>query len=111
MTRLVSLESGHLVNQDTLSSVLTPTMYMYVVSPAVVEAQVEAIAQGEGLTLEEAKVSRDSIYPVSASLYTVLDVTFVSHSVCDVFQMVLLREKTPSKQFVMPNEVDKVNCA
>ena len=41
-------------------------MYMYVVSPAVVEAQVEAIAQREGLTLEEAKVSRGSIYPVSA---------------------------------------------
>ena len=62
------LESGHLVNQDTLSSVLTPTMYVYVVSPAVVEAQVEAIAQREGLTLEEAKVSRDSIYISSFSL-------------------------------------------
>ena len=34
--------------------------------------------------------------------------TFVSHSVCDVFQMVLLGKKTPSKQFVMPNEVEKL---
>ena len=73
---LFLLESGHLVNQDTLSSVLNPTMYMYVVSPAVVEAQVEAIAQREGLTLEEAKVSRDSIYPVS-----VLCIELAIHSI------------------------------